>query len=360
MPPSRAQLFLWLYVCAIVYLSFYPGTFLPYPRRSLSWLPLVGRRMWLDAALNLLFYVPLGVAAVAASRQPWRGWWFALLGGGGLSLLIEYLQRWSASRYPSWNDWATNTAGAALGATLAWSLGHRLPWGSARISLRPSVLMWMTAWALWQAFPFIPRISLAGVRAQFAGPLWSWRAWVEAALGFAILRTALGPSRWLWPALALLPAQAVLVSQDFSPAAILGAGLGWLAAARAERAPRWTLAALVLAWLIWEQFRPFQWNWGEAPRPFLWSPFESWWQAGEQVYGPLFRKFFFYCGAVWAWRRAGGQWPLAAGVPAVLVAVGEAFQRYQPSRTPESTDVVLLAAGAWLLHWTAQAESRKN
>jgi len=35
---------------------------------------------------------------------------------------------------------------------------------------------------------------------------------------------------------------------------------------------------------------------------------------------------------------------------AAIIAIGEWCQRYMPGRTPELTDLVLLAAGAFLLH----------
>jgi VanZ family protein len=39
--------------------------------------------------------------------------------------------------------------------------------------------------------------------------------------------------------------------------------------------------------------------------------------------------------------------------PATILAAGEYAQRYLPGRTAEITDLVLLAAGAILLHLTA-------
>ena len=36
-------------------------------------------------------------------------------------------------------------------------------------------------------------------------------------------------------------------------------------------------------------------------------------------------------------------------IPAFILAAGESAQRYLPGRTPESTDLALLAAGAFLL-----------
>jgi len=52
---------------------------------------------------------------------------------------------------------------------------------------------------------------------------------------------------------------------------------------------------------------------------------------------------------VWILRESKLRWLWAVAIPAFILAAGEAAQRYLPGRTPESTDLVLLAAGAFLL-----------
>jgi VanZ family protein len=56
---------------------------------------------------------------------------------------------------------------------------------------------------------------------------------------------------------------------------------------------------------------------------------------------------------VWVMRRTGAPMLWAFLAPAAILAVGEFAQRYLPGRTPEITDLVLLAAGAIVLRLTA-------
>jgi hypothetical protein len=76
-----------------------------------------------DAALNLLLFVPLGLALVLLNRQP------SLLSVLGiclsLSLCIELAQIGIDGRFPSLADWLTNAAGGWLGSVLGMRLPHK-------------------------------------------------------------------------------------------------------------------------------------------------------------------------------------------------------------------------------------------
>ena len=60
---------------------------------------------------------------------------------------------------------------------------------------------------------------------------------------------------------------------------------------------------------------------------------------------------------VWALRHCGLDWTVAVLAPAVILAAGEWTQRSLEGRTPESTDLVLLAGGALLLKLTVHFRS---
>ncbi len=117
----RAVLFFCLYVCVILYLSFYPWKFSSNPRiGGLIWIPIAGRRQIMDTVLNVFFYVPLGAAGVFAMRRRGLGWILTICAGGGLSFMVEKFQLWSPSRYSTWNDFVTNSAGTIIGATAGY------------------------------------------------------------------------------------------------------------------------------------------------------------------------------------------------------------------------------------------------
>lgn len=350
---ARAKIFFALYCAAIIYLSLYPWEFRHYPKAGLLvWVPITGRRQILDVTLNVLFYVPLGAAGAMALGSRWPAWSAAVLTGCGLSWGIEWLQLWSSTRFGNLTDLMSNSAGTILGATAALA-AMRANWFSVGVAGSRAVSGWrldgtgsllVSSWMLWQMFPFVPVLALSRLTGMLAllAP-WSWREMAAALLGMAVLRTALGRSPWLWVALAALGAQAFLLNRAPAPASVCGAVLGWVIAER--MGGRWLRFSLP-AWLAFEELRPFAFS--ERANGFIWAPFATWYGgSGEAYYPVVFGKFFLYVSVVWSLRERGWRW--AVGVPGVILAVGEWAQQYIVGRTPESTDLVVLAAGAVLL-----------
>jgi hypothetical protein len=110
-------------------------------------------------------------------------------------------------------------------------------------------------------------------------------------------------------------------------------------------------AILLLLWLAGDELRPFRFQ--SPPQPFWWLPFRSWFEgAFESYYTAFFGKLFFYTAILWVERKTGMRWIRALAAPGVILFAGELAQRYLPGRTPESTDLFLLAAGAVLLYMT--------
>ena len=295
----RAALFFLLYLGAILYLSLYPWRLLPYPgQRSLAWVPLSSRRTFLDAGLNVIFYVPLGAAAFLSIRRRALGLIAALAAGTLASFTVEELQLSIPGRFGNLTDLACNSMGSLLGVGAAMLLTSRPLAARLRALYSPKTLL-VALWAVWQAFLFLPRNGPAiDVGHQVVG---------------------------------LLCLLAVAVSR------------------RINRATFMFLTSLALIWLAADEFRPFQFE--SLPQPFSWLPFESWFvDAPDSFYGNIFGKFFFDTAIVWMERNAGMRWVWAAAVPALILSAGEFAQIYLPGRTPETTDLILLAAGAFMLH----------
>lgn len=352
---GRARTFFILYLCAILHLSLYPWEFLLHPKLSgLQWTPLTTRRPLMDAALNVLLYIPLGAAGLLSVRRRWVGWSIALTAGCSLSGAIEWVQLWSTQRYGTYTDLLANSAGTLAGATAAhlaarWGWFERWndPKRDSRWRIRPGTEPLFGFWMLWQMFPFIPWISLPRLTglANLTAP-WSWLTMAECLAGFALLRLAMGRTYWLWAAFAALPAQAMLIDRALSPAALAGAALGWVLAERGLwekiRPEVW-----LPAWLVFEELRPFR----LAPKhAFAWIPFSTWYEASSgNYYAVVFGKLFLYTAVVWSLRRQGSGWMKAVGIPALIAAIGEWAQQYLAGRTPESTEVLLVLAAAVLL-----------
>jgi VanZ family protein len=290
----RAALFCLLYLAGILYLSLYPWQFMAYPiARTLPWIPPVSRGPTLDAVLNLVFYVPLGAAAFLTFRRGVPAFVAATALGTLLSFSVEWMQLYIPTRFASLFDLLANSIGTLLGAVAAFVATSAPVASRLSVFQSPGPLL-VGLWAIWQAFRFLlPRSrSAVDISHEIVGLL------------ILVLIRFRGLSRIAMP--------------------------------------------LLLAWLAFDELRPFHFY--GPPQEFGWLPLVSWFAgATESYYGVLFGKLFFYTAIVWTLRESNVRWIWAVAVPAFILAVGESAQRYLPGRTPESTDVVLLVAGAFLL-----------
>lgn len=361
-----AAIFSLVYLGAVVYLSLYPWEFLTYSRSlMLFWVEGTSRRVVFDTLLNVLFYVPLGAAALTALGRSTPAWIASVLGGTLLSLAIELAQLFTPMRYGNLRDVVANSCGTLVGASAAYLLldsriAARISplLQSARWRISATGALFLSLWMLWQTFPFVPNFSLYELSRTWAQARqfeWSWTTAGRSLFGFYVVVLSVGArSRWLPVAFLALPAQVFLVDHTASLPAIVGALAGW-AAARVLLAPRIAAAGLV-TWLAVEEFRPFRF--AAQPTAFNWAPFQSWFDTSPEANYPIyFSKTFLYTSVVWALRRCGLDWTVAVLVPAAILAAGEWTQRSLEGRTPETTDLVLLAAGALLLKLTAHFRS---
>jgi VanZ family protein len=118
----------WFLICLIVYASLYP--FSDWRDQGISpfgFLTAPLPKYWtgFDVTINMLGYAPLGfLLALTALRSGYVKWAIALAVGAAflLSLCMETLQSYLPSRVPSKEDLLLNTAGAAVGAYVAWAL----------------------------------------------------------------------------------------------------------------------------------------------------------------------------------------------------------------------------------------------
>lgn|GEM_PF-2076716 len=297
----RAALFFLLYLGAILYLSLYPWRFQRMPLHStLAWVPLYSRRTLLDAGLNVVFYVPLGAAAflsVLPARRRLPAAVAAFAAGTLASYAVERAQLAIPGRFGNLTDLACNSLGTLAGVILAFGItkeGLR-----AKLSgYRSPKLLLVGLWLVWQAFLFLPRYGPAtDLTHEFAGLLF----------------------------LALLAASRRIGHAGF----MLSAPLAILA-----------LAA--------DELRPFRFE--GPPQPFWWVPFESWFVgAPDSYYGSIFGKLFFDAAILWMERRAGIRWRWGLVAPGAVLLLGELAQTHLPGRTPEITDLALLAAAAVML-----------
>lgn len=125
MSPVTGRARTWLRVALVVYLAAVAvvtlrpagpdDASLGLVRRFVAWLAELGvpvTFLGLEAVANVVMFVPFGVLVGALLRRPW---WVVVLLGCATSVLIETVQRWLPTRYPTVQDVVMNTLGAAVG-----------------------------------------------------------------------------------------------------------------------------------------------------------------------------------------------------------------------------------------------------
>jgi VanZ family protein len=346
----------------IIYGSLYPFEFhsretIEAPLLTLlhAWPTTVDRGLVKDAVLNILIYIPIGLFGTLYMG---KGRPRALAAAGAvvlaliLSTSIEIVQLFDRTRTSSALDVATNFAGAAFGAWLAFLYHDALLrfWSrpGVRAAFRPSAaLMLLLCWAGAQTFPMIPHLSITQVTGKLSA-LWHGRtvpavAWAGAVVDWLavarLLELVQSPSWFLPVFMLVLPARILIVGRTVTLAELLGAGCAWLLwsrwLCRYENRARW-LAWAAGGMLLVRGLTPFQWR--DRAAPFLWSPFVAVMNSGLLSGAIFFNKTFLYGTAIRLLADAGYSYAFATAAVAVLLGAIEAVQIHLPGRTPEITD----------------------
>lgn len=321
-----------------------------------SWPDTVDRFLLRDVLLNVLLYMPLGLAAFLSfwpHRSRALAFTAASLTGFGLSTAMEILQVYVPGRQPSLLDITTNTIGTVAGA-----LGGLLFFAQIELLLqrrsrrRPAAAAFLlAAWVACQLYPFFPQISHYKLYAAAAAlahgfPLSAVELWASAAEWFAAalaLRSLLDrlPLAGLAAAMGVLGIRMFVATRVVTLNELAGAAIAlllWFVIRDGMRV-RAALWFLALA-LFLRELAPFQFMAQAAP--FTWIPFlptlES---ARESAVVILARKAFDYGAMVWLLRQARVRYSIAAGAVAAALFVCEQAQRHLAGRTPEITDAAL-------------------
>lgn len=150
-----------------------------------------------DIAVNVLIYVPIGLAIVLAGGRAKRSillrTGLAVVAGAGVALTCEVTQLFLVSRVGSWCDFYLNTLGTALGAVAGIFLQSITPYvvgiAGRRTVRHPMTLAATTLTIglfLFHLAPFDFSGNMAELRASFRGASWqlsspfSPSTWVQA------------------------------------------------------------------------------------------------------------------------------------------------------------------------------------
>lgn len=329
--------------------------------------------MWLDAWLNLLFFVPFGF--LWGLRFPgWRGVTACAIASCLFSAGIEWIQTSVPGRFSSMSDLLTNSLGGLIGVLLA----QRKRVQAARIAgwLKneipgDSVGILICLWMIGKWSPFLPLLKIYWIRNQLKSDF-RWELSIPKALEIMVGGCAVvfllaenlslaQAKRASWILVGLLPLQLVLWdrSKPISEVAVCGLAMAlaiwWLDRATPSTGKWLALAALML--IVMRELSPFHWG-PEVVGRFLWMPL------GGTMGSPrihalpvLAEKCFFYWYFLYQAQRSFGisLTKLALGL-STFVGLAELGQRYQTGRIPEITDPLLCLLGALILHWSAKAD----
>ncbi len=356
--------FLLLAIAIIVYGSLYPFHFEFTPRAAhpilavwSGWPAEWDRYTVRDVILNVILYVPLGLAAAMVFlRRHARAVaaMAAILLAAGVSAAMELAQVYEPGRDPSSLDVLTNLLGGVVGVCVAVAAERQLR-GLVKAppqALRAAAVILLAAWGIQEFYPLFPAIGRAHLRDALS-LLWHSRRlpWVETWLGvaewFAVglaLESIFARMRASWLAALMafsLGAQLVIADRSLTLAETLAAVLAlvlWRFSPAGGRA-RWG-AWLLAGAILLRQLQPFYFL--AVPQSFSWAPFAATLEGSrESAVIIIARKAFDYGALVFALRRAGWNYVRAGLVVAAALLVTEAIQMYLPGRTPEITDALL-------------------
>ena len=197
------------YTALVLYASLYPFTGWRWPPGqallTLLTLPWPPWRDPFDLWANLSGYLPWGALAMSAAlARRWRtggAWLTVVLTAAALSFACEVAQNFLPGRHPSLKDCAMNTAGAALGATVAAllrSAGASGRWLSARerwfVPKSGGALALLALWPLALLFPAPLPLGLGQIGDKLRDILASWLQGVPWAEAMYLLVTARNPA----------------------------------------------------------------------------------------------------------------------------------------------------------------------
>jgi VanZ family protein len=326
-------------------------------------------RAIVDILLNVLVYIPPGLVFCMAFR--WRWPWRiagAVLMGFVVTVSVEVLQGFVATREQSLMDCIANTLGAGVGAAGGWLVGRKLVDRVASAGYRwmeHDTVLLLGVWLVAQSFPLFPSIGFYKLARQLetmvSGGILQMQTmvtaseWVVVALAVERLAGA-AAVRWMLLLLTVLPMRLFIYLRQLTLSEIAGALLAlcfWRLLLFRRPWRNWAGALVILAGVSLSQLMPLRF--ANQASSFNWQPFAAslathrW----ELALITLTGKAFRYGAMVWMTRQCGAGYFASGLLAAILLFATEMAQRYLPGRTPEIADALLAVIMATLL-WMAQ------
>jgi len=346
-------------VVLIVYGSLYPWSFdftvhaNPIEVLLHSWPDGMDAFALRDAAINVVFYFPLGLAAFLAfapARSRAGALAAAFLLGLTISTGLELLQVYVPGRVCSLSDVLFNCAGTMMGALTALRFQTRfeaLTRRSYRQFASPATLL-LGCWAGYHLYPFFPFVNTARLGFEIhvllhpnsllaAEILANTAEWLTAEFALQSLFGRMRP-QWIILAICLrIAVRPILITRPFGLDELLGAGLAlllWIFLRQKARLP--VCFALMAGSMALRELSPVHFS--HLPLDF--SPVSV-----------VFRRAFDCGSLVWLSYRAGASYLRAGILVAASLAIFAGVQLYLSRPEASMADPILalfMTVGLWL------------
>lgn len=325
-----------------------------------------------DVAGNVLLFVPMGIAIVAAMRParldvPRLALNF--LGAILFALVLQVLQIYFPPRSAALSDVIWNAAGTAVGIAVGhFFRAHLAKWSVGGDRLAHLTMLVIALWLGWRLWPFVPTIDWQNMKDAIK-PLLLWpnvNVWsfLAAALGLALLAgvmPALRHPRALLVAVALasLCVRPFLVGQVITISLVAGTLLGTLVGLAILRigvtrgGP--SLIAAIIFWLSLDAMRPFEFT--DQMGAMHWIPFAA------LLRGAMDINLASLCGAAFttgALTLVGVRLGFARGAWCAVLTIGvvtlEIMQLWIPTRSADITIGLFPIGWWWAVRFAERAE----
>lgn len=369
------RMLLALCVVGVTHGSLYPWLFAAPASWDTALQQMFVERLWWtgrgDAAVNILLFLPVGLFGCLAFDEAEPAWRArvqrVVLPALAWAFVLQGLQLWIPERTAAVSDALWNGVGTVLGMPLARVVRPAvdrlaaLPFGRHRVACVLGLL-----WVVTQGWPWMPSHSLRHTLVALQ-PLWRWPAWevrlvCEAALGFAAaLFFARGMRRrWLFACgllVCALAAKLLMRHLQLGPSHVagwlLGLALGMAAWRLNARFGAGVVAVLVMAWMVLDGLRPFEWR--EPAAAFHWIPLWGSLQAARVAHTQVLVQALFWSGSlIGATRMLGPPLSRTVAVLTLTLLAIEIAQCWIPGQRPDITPALFPLFWWWLWRrWSA-------
>ncbi|MFN0305706.1 MAG: VanZ family protein [Burkholderiales bacterium] len=325
-----------------------------------------------DVAGNVLLFVPMGIAMVAAMGP-------ARISGPRLACYIVYavlfalalqvLQIYFPPRSAALSDVIWNATGTAIGVALGYFFRtHLARWSVGGDRLVHLTILGIALWVGWRLWPFVPTINWQNMKDAIK-PLVQWpplNVWsfAAAASSLALLAGVMPAFRHpqtILVAIALgsLCVRPFLVGQVLTIGLVAGTLLGTLVGLAVLRVGIMragpTLIAVIILWSSLDAMRPFEFS--ALMGAMHWLPFAAMLQGAMDI------NLASLCGAAFvtgALTIVGARLGFARGawcaVLTIWVVTLEIMQLWIPTRSADITIGLLPIGWWWAVRFTERIE----